>query len=124
MDPVSQGLLGSCLAGAFCKKTQLKTATFCGFVGGLAPDLDIVIRSSSDPLLSIDYHRHFSHSLFFSPIGGLFVSLILLLILRKKLSFKQIYFFSFLGYFFMVSLMPVQAMEPYYFGRSQILELV
>ena len=99
MDPVSQGLLGSCLAGAFCKKTQLKTATFCGFVGGLAPDLDIVIRSSSDPLLSIDYHRHFSHSLFFSPIGGLFVSLILLLILRKKLSFKQIYFFSFLGYF-------------------------
>ena len=99
MDPVSQGLLGGSLAGAFCKKTRLKTAIFCGFIGGLAPDLDILIKSSSDPLLSIDYHRHFSHSLFFSPIGGLFVSLILLLILRKKLSFKQIYFFSFLGYF-------------------------
>ena len=99
MDPVSQGLLGSCLAGFFSKKKHLKKAAFCGFIGGVAPDLDIFIRSSSDPLLSVDYHRHFSHSLFFSPIGGLIVSIFLFLIFRKKLSFKQIYLFSFIGYF-------------------------
>ena len=99
MDPVSQGLLGGCIATSFSKKINLRRASFCGFVGGLAPDLDIFIRSSADPLLSVDYHRHFSHSLFFSPIGGFFVSIILFLVLRKKLSFRKIYLFSFLGYF-------------------------
>ena len=98
MDPVSQGLLGGCIATSFSKKINLRRASFCGFVGGLAPDLDIFIRSSADPLLSVDYHRHFSHSLFFSPIGSFFVSLILFVFLRKKLPFKQIYLFSFLGY--------------------------
>ena len=45
MDPVSQGLLGSCLAGFLVKKT-FKKSSFCGFIGGVAPDLDIFIRSS------------------------------------------------------------------------------
>jgi inner membrane protein len=99
MDPVSQGLLGSSLAGVFSKRKTLKKALFCGFIGGISPDLDIFIKSSTDPLLSIDYHRHFSHSIFFSPIGGFFVSLILFLLFKNKLSFKQIYLFSFLGFF-------------------------
>ena len=99
MDPFSQGLLGSTLAGTFSTRKDLKPALICGFIGGLAPDLDILIRSSTDPLLSIDYHRHFSHSLFFSPLGGFLVSTLLFLLLKNKLSYKQIYLFSFLGYF-------------------------
>ena len=65
MDPLSQGLLGGILAGAFSKKKHLKIAVTCGVIGGLAPDLDILIKSSYDPLLSIDFHRQFSHSIFF-----------------------------------------------------------
>ena len=80
MDPISQGLLGGTLAGAFSKKNNINKAVFCGFIGGLAPDLDVLIKSSSDPLLSIDYHRHFTHSLIFSPIGGFLVSLIVFFI--------------------------------------------
>ena len=99
MDPVSQGLLGSSLASSFSQKQNLRYSALCGFVGGIAPDLDIFIRSSNDPLLSLDYHRHFSHSLFFTPIGGFLVAIFLFLMLKKKLSFKQIYIFSFLGYF-------------------------
>ena len=99
MDPLSQGLLGGILAGAFSKKKKFKIAITCGVIGGLAPDLDILIKSSQDPLLSIDFHRQFSHSIFFSPIGGFLVSLFLFIFLKKKSSFKQIYFFSFLGYF-------------------------
>ena len=47
MDPLSQGLLGGILAGAFSKKKSLKLAVTCGVIGGLAPDLDILIKSST-----------------------------------------------------------------------------
>ena len=95
MDPLSQGLLGASLAGAISKSKNLKKALFCGFVSGLAPDLDVFIKSSTDPLLSLQYHRHFSHSIFFSPVGSFLVSLFLFLIFKNKMSFKQIYLFSF-----------------------------
>ncbi len=35
------------------------------------PDMDVLIRSASDPLLAIEYHRHFTHALAFIPVGGL-----------------------------------------------------
>jgi len=47
-------------------------ACVIGALAGMAPDLDILIRSSSDPLLKLEFHRHFSHSLFFIPVGTLF----------------------------------------------------
>ena len=99
MDPFSQGLLMTLYLELLARGGSEKPALICGFIGGLAPDLDILIRSSTDPLLSIDYHRHFSHSLFFSPLGGFLVSTLLFLLLKNKLSYKQIYLFSFLGYF-------------------------
>lgn len=100
MDPISQAFIGSGFAQSFAKKAnQNKTAFFCGAVGGLVPDLDVLIRSANDPLLSIEYHRHFTHSVFFSPIGGLLVaSLLWLLFYRKKEKFLIIYIFSSLGY--------------------------
>ena len=68
MDPVTQGVLGASLASVISNKKNLKIAAFCGLVGGLVPDLDILIRSEEDSLLSIEYHRHFTHSLFFVPL--------------------------------------------------------
>lgn len=99
MDPVTQGLLGSSLAQSFAKKVNIKIAALCGVLGGMAPDLDILIRSSEDPLMHIEYHRHFTHSLLFVPIGGLLVSLaIWLLLLRKKTTFRTVYIFTTLGF--------------------------
>lgn len=37
----------------------------------MAADLDIFIRSADDPLVAWTYHRHFTHSLAFVPVGGL-----------------------------------------------------
>lgn len=101
MDPVTQGILGSSLSQAFASKKNIKIATFCGIFGGIAADLDILIKSTSDQLLFLQYHRHFTHSLFFIPFGSLFTSLILLTIfkiLNKQIPFKVIYIFTFLGY--------------------------
>ena len=99
MDPVTQGVLGGGFATTLSNKKDLKFATFCGILGGLAPDLDIFIRSTTDTLLFLEYHRHFSHSIFFVPIGGLIISVIIfLLFFKRNKSFKEIYLFSTLGF--------------------------
>ena len=46
-----------------------------GALGGMAADLDVLIKSSTDPLLAIEYHRHFTHSLAFIPVGGAMAAL-------------------------------------------------
>ena len=98
MDPVSQGILGASLAGSISESKKLRIASVCGFFGGLAPDLDILIKSSTDPLLSLEFHRHFTHSIFFVPLGALITGLFLFLFLRKSLSFKEIYIYSAAGF--------------------------
>ena len=99
MDPLSQALVGANIAQIGAQKKDIRFATFCGLIAGMSADLDILINSSHDPLLALEFHRHFTHSLFFIPIGALLVTLFLKAILfRYSFSFKKIYFFSFLGY--------------------------
>jgi len=98
MDPVSQGLVGAILPQSVSSKTELRFAAAIGFLSGLLADIDVVIRSSTDPLLFLDYHRQFTHSLVFIPIGGLVAALFCWLFLKKRLSFWKIYFYAFLGY--------------------------
>lgn len=100
MDPVSQGVLGASLPQAASKHKHIALAGILGFFGGLAPDLDVLIRSSSDPLLFLEYHRQFTHSLFFIPIGGLICALVLHLLLarRRGLAFRHTWLYCTLGY--------------------------
>ncbi len=99
MDPVSQAVVGSAAAQSISKK-QFVSAGILGCLGGMAPDLDVLIRSSTDPLLFLTYHRHFTHSLLFIPIGGLICALVLhqLIGKRQDLSFKQSYLYCTVGY--------------------------
>ena len=99
MDPFSQGLLGASLAASLAKKQNIKVSALAGGVGGVSPDLDIFIRSNTDPLLFIEYHRHFTHSLAFVPFGGLIVSSFLFFFLKKHISFGSLYFYSTVGFF-------------------------
>ncbi len=73
MDPLTQGTLGALLPQSVSKRKTLVWATICGLMGGLAPDLDVFIRSETDPLLFLEYHRQFTHSFLFIPIGGAIV---------------------------------------------------
>ena len=99
MDPFSQGLIGATAASTFSNKKTLKIAAITGCFAGLMPDLDVLISSHDDPLFSLEYHRHFTHSLFFVPIGGFIAaSLIWLVYFRKKKPFKQILFFAVIGF--------------------------
>jgi len=101
MDPISQGVIGASLAqSTVTNKRYLIIAGIIGFLSGMAPDLDILIRSEQDPLLFLEYHRQFTHSLVFIPIGGLICAAILFFILRlkKTLSFRQAWVYATLGY--------------------------
>lgn len=98
MDLLTQGVLGAALAQSVSKQTETRQATGIGLFAGLAADADILIRSSQDPLLTIEFHRHFTHSIFFIPLGALIVASIVWLLLRHTMQFKRIYLFALLGY--------------------------
>ena len=97
MDPCTQSLLGATVASSFSKKHDYKKACFLGAIGGIVPDLDILINSSDDQLLFLEYHRHFTHSLLFIPFGGLILSSFFFLLFNFKTSFKNMYFYCTLG---------------------------
>ena len=98
MDPVSQGAVGAAFAQSAAKKENIILIGFIGFLAGLAPDLDVLIRSEDDPILFLEYHRQFSHSLFFIPIGSFFVALFIFPFVRGLMSLRMVYIASFLGY--------------------------
>ena len=100
MDPITQGVVGAALAQTKGETTTLAKAGVIGALAAMAPDLDVLIRSSTDPLLVLEYHRQFTHSLLFIPFGALICSLIFypLIANRWQLNFKAIYLWSFLGF--------------------------
>jgi len=100
LDPLTQGVLGAALPQSISNKKSLGIIGIIGFLSGLAPDLDVFIRSENDPILFLEFHRQFTHSLVFIPFGGLICSLVLYFIISKrfKISFKETWLYSTLGY--------------------------
>jgi inner membrane protein len=74
VDPLSQAVLGAAAAQVVVGKRLGRKTWWLGALGGMAPDLDVLIRSANDPLLALELHRHFTHSLAFIPVGGLLVA--------------------------------------------------
>ena len=100
MDPVTQGVLGAAAPRALAPREHAGIAILLGLLAGMAPDLDVFIRSSTDPLLFLEYHRQFTHSLLFVPIGGALCAAILhpLLAGRRGLSFRRTLLYCTAGY--------------------------
>lgn len=98
MDPFTHGLLGGSLAAAFSPPEKIRPAAAVGFVAALLADLDTFIQSASDPLLQLEFHRQFTHSLIFTPVGALVAVVLLWPWARRRLTLKQGYGAAFLGY--------------------------
>ena len=99
MDPITQGAIGSSISLSFARKNKLDIAAICGLLAGTAPDLDVLIRSNTDPLLALEFHRQFTHALIFIPFGAAIVALFLWgLFFKNRASFKLVYLSCFLGY--------------------------
>ncbi len=98
MDLLTQGLLGGATALSLADRKHSGPAAGTGFVAAMLADADILIRSGDDPLLNVEFHRHFTHSLVFIPLGALIAAAILYPLLRARLEFKWIYLYALLGY--------------------------
>jgi inner membrane protein len=97
---VTQGVLGASVPQAISRKQHIVAASLFGALAGMAPDLDSLISSSTDPLLRLEYHRQFTHSLLFIPVGSLLCAVLFYFLFarRRQLSFKLTYLFCLLGY--------------------------
>lgn len=106
MDPFTQGVLGAAAAGALArtvdaKQGRLAAVMAVGAIAGMAADLDSLVLAFGDTFLFLKYHRHFSHSLVFIPIGAAISALAChWLYFRSKTSLKlgRIYGYSCIGY--------------------------
>jgi inner membrane protein len=98
MDVLTQGLLGAALAQSAARRHEIRLAGLIGAAAGLLADADVLIRSDQDPLLTLEYHRHFTHALVFVPVGALIAAVLLWPLLRRRLGFGRLYLFSLLGY--------------------------
>ncbi|WP_028372198.1 metal-dependent hydrolase [Legionella lansingensis] len=98
MDPITQGALGAACSQAILHRYDKKNAWLVGLLAGMAADLDVFIRSVKDPLLFFIYHRHFTHSLSFIPIGASLVTLILILFERFRRTWRLTFLAALIGY--------------------------
>ena len=99
MDPVSQAFAGATFSQSLTRlRNGHKTAFIAGALSGMAADLDVLVRSGRDPLLFLEYHRQFTHSLVFIPVGALVCAILLTLLLRNRADFRSLYLYCLLGY--------------------------
>lgn len=91
MDPLTQFSVGAIAAVCLTRKpAELRHALVLGALAGGAPDLDVLIRSEADPLLALEYHRHFTHALLMAPLIGALVALIYKLIFARALPLRHL----------------------------------
>jgi inner membrane protein len=98
LDPLTQGTLGAALAQTAAKPEKIGAFAAAGALAGFAPDLDILIRSAADPILYLEFHRQFSHSLLFIPFGAGLCALLLWPLLKRWLTARELFLATLLGY--------------------------
>lgn len=76
MDPLTHILLGANLGYAAFGRKLARTAAGAAGLAAFAPDIDVFIQSATDPLVAIEHHRGFTHSLAFAPIGSAVVAVL------------------------------------------------
>ena len=98
MDQLTQASIGAAAATIVCRKAETRQALLLGALAGAAPDLDVLIRSETDPLLSLQYHRHFTHALLIAPLIGLLVAALFKgLFFWKDYPYRRLALFGMMG---------------------------
>lgn len=98
MDPLTHGLIGASAAQSFAAKDKLRPLALTGLAAAMLADVDVFIHDPSDPLLNVELHRQFTHSLIFIPAGALIATALVWWFVRRRLSLQEVYLFSLLGY--------------------------
>ena len=75
MDPITQATIGAVASQCVFGRSLGRSAAVIGLLGGLMPDVDVFFSGLADPAFPGEFHRHFTHSLLFIPIGGALTAL-------------------------------------------------
>jgi inner membrane protein len=92
MDPISHAVLGATLGFALRGERLGRAALGVGLLAGIAPDVDNFVRSEADPLLYVEYHRGFTHSLAFAFAGALIAIVPFLFNAERRKHWRSLYF--------------------------------
>ena len=98
MDVLTHGLLGAACAQTAAPAGEVRWAAGIGFGAAVLADADALIGGAGDPLLVVEYHRHFTHALVFVPVGALCAALLFWPLLRRRLPFRRVYLYALFGY--------------------------
>ena len=98
LDPLSQAAVGAVVPQAIMKRQEIIRLTLVGALSGMAPDLDVFIRSDTDPLLFLEYHRQFTHALIFIPVGSLLCAAVFTQTFARGIPFLTVWLAACLGY--------------------------
>ena len=98
MDLITHAALGAAGAAALAAPERLRRAALAGAIGGLLPDADLLIAASDDPLLNLEFHRHFTHSIAFSPLGAVVAAGLAWLLLRRRTPLRALLLPAWIGY--------------------------
>ncbi len=100
MDSITQATLGAAIGQAVLGKRMGGKAAILGAIVATIPDLDIVLLPFYDSLARISVHRGYSHSILFSIVGALLLTIILTRTKWTKLiSFQRLFVFTWLALF-------------------------
>ena len=70
MDPLTHALTGATLSAFVAREEDMRRAALVGAAAALLPDLDVLLNDPNGPLLQLEMHRQFSHSLLMAPVIG------------------------------------------------------
>lgn len=70
MEPISQALLGGAVGGLVAGKALGRRALLFGALVGILPDLDVLLGGLDEGFGEMLYHRGSSHALWFGPVVG------------------------------------------------------
>lgn len=77
MDTVTQMLFGATVAQVGWRRRLGRKAIGAGALLGLVPDLDVAVGWFAGPFANWVHHRGFTHSIFFGPLVGVLLALVL-----------------------------------------------
>lgn len=98
MDPLTHGIVGATNARASLSIKSRGVVAIAACLAGMAPDLDVLIFSRTDPLLFLEYHRQFTHSLVFIPVGSLLCALAFHPFTKRHFGFRSLLLVCLAGY--------------------------
>jgi inner membrane protein len=98
MDPLTHAVLGAVASQGFARKHEFGLAALIGFAAAMLPDADTFIQSAQDSLLTLEYHRQFTHALIFIPVGAFIASAVLWFFFRHRVPFVRLYLYAMSAY--------------------------